>query len=145
MTTTKAITSAMNRSPITATSGDAMPRRDPVEAHAAEVDGEQRGDEGPDPAAVERRPRLLLVCDAVGDRDQFGLVRQAELREDGLARVARREHRRRDDVPRRAADAQSGDDCERPASAACGPNTRMPMATARLPSAGSTQSVVRPT
>ena len=64
-----------------------------VEAHPAQVDGEQRGDEGPDPGVVERFASALLDGHAVGERRELGLLGQGELGEHGVAGVGRREHR----------------------------------------------------
>ena len=75
----------MARSPSVAKPGDTMPRNGPVEAHAADVDREQGGDEAEDPAAVDRRPGRLLLGQPAGKGQHLGVLREEQV---GDGRVA---------------------------------------------------------
>ena len=78
----------------------------PVEAHAADVDREQGGDEAEDPAAVDRRPGRLLLGQPAGKGQHLGVFREKQIGNGRVAGVAGGEHGRQENVQGRPEDSR---------------------------------------
>ena len=95
--------------------GDGHGRRQHAEqrqigAHAADVNGEERGDERERPAAIDRGPRSFGGVDLGHEGSRSRLVREPELVDDGFVGLGRRAHVGDHDVPGDAEDpVRTGD------------------------------------
>ena len=128
---------AMSMSPATATAGGDHPKQRQVGAHAAEVDGEERGDERQRPATIDGRARRSAASTSAAIAAAPGWSGQPELVEDGLVGFGGRVHRRDDDVPRDAEDPERAGQSRRPSVESQPGASSISSTTARLPSAAS--------
>ena len=114
-----------------------------IEAHAGEMNREERRDESGDPAAVDVAPRCFFRLDPLAQRDQTRVVAEPEVLHRRPAGIFLGVDRRREDIPGCPENPQGPHDGYDPRRRLL-VLKRMKIATAALPSAGRTHVTSAP-